>query len=60
MDFVRVGYFIPLNGPLNGHPPRINLNEDMSAADRIHYKSIVTGLSYVAGKDFQQTPQLEL
>ena len=21
MDFVRVGYFIPLNGPLNGHPP---------------------------------------
>ena len=24
MDFVRVGYFIPLNGPLNGHPPSIN------------------------------------
>ena len=23
MDFVRVGYFIPLNGPLNGHPPSI-------------------------------------
>ena len=21
--FVRVGYFIPLNGPLNGHPPSI-------------------------------------
>ena len=21
MDFVRVGYFITLNGPLNGHPP---------------------------------------
>ena len=21
MDCVRVGYFIPLNGPLNGHPP---------------------------------------
>ena len=21
MDFVRVGYFIALNGPLNGHPP---------------------------------------
>ena len=21
MDFVRVGYFIPLNGPLNGRPP---------------------------------------
>ena len=21
VDFVRVGYFIPLNGPLNGHPP---------------------------------------
>ena len=20
-DFVRVGYFIPLNGPLNRHPP---------------------------------------
>ena len=19
--FIRVGYFIPLNGPLNGHPP---------------------------------------
>ena len=23
MDFVRVGYFIPLNGPLNGHPPSL-------------------------------------
>ena len=21
VEFVRVGYFIPLNGPLNGHPP---------------------------------------
>ena len=21
VDFVRVGYFIPFNGPLNGHPP---------------------------------------
>ena len=21
VDFVRVGYFIPLNGQLNGHPP---------------------------------------
>ena len=21
VDFVRVGYFIPLNGSLNGHPP---------------------------------------
>ena len=21
VDFVRVGYFIPLNSPLNGHPP---------------------------------------
>ena len=21
VDFVRVGYFIPLNGPLHGHPP---------------------------------------
>ena len=25
VDFVRVGYFIPLNGPLNGHPPSYNL-----------------------------------
>ena len=25
VDFVRVGYFIPLNGPLNGHPPSIDL-----------------------------------
>ena len=23
VDFVRVGYFIPLNGPLNGHPPSV-------------------------------------
>ena len=21
LDFVRVGHFIPLNGPLHGHPP---------------------------------------
>ena len=25
VDFVRVGYFIPLNGPLNGHPPSVVL-----------------------------------
>ena len=25
VDFVRVGYFIPLNGPLNGHPPSLLL-----------------------------------
>ena len=31
MDFVRVGYFIPLNGPLNGHPPSNNNNS------RLHY-----------------------
>ena len=23
VDFVRVWYFIPLNGPLNGHPPSV-------------------------------------
>ena len=23
VDFVRVGYFIPLNGPLNGPPPSL-------------------------------------
>ena len=23
-DAARVGYFVPLNGPLNGHPPSIN------------------------------------
>ena len=23
VDFVRVAYFIPLNGPLNGHPPSL-------------------------------------
>ena len=22
-DAARVGYFVPLNGPLNGHPPSI-------------------------------------
>ena len=25
VDFVRVGYFILLNGPLNGHPPSYQL-----------------------------------
>ena len=25
MDFVRLGHFIPPNGPLNGHPPSIIL-----------------------------------
>ena len=24
VDFERVGYFIPLNGPLNGHPPSLH------------------------------------
>ena len=23
-DAARVGYFVPLNGPLNGHPPSFN------------------------------------
>ena len=23
-DAARVGYFVPLNGPLNGHPPSIS------------------------------------
>ena len=23
VDFVRVGYFIPLSGPLSGHPPSL-------------------------------------
>ena len=27
VDFVRVGYFIPLNGPLNGHPPSVYNDE---------------------------------
>ena len=26
-DAARVGYFVPLNGPLNGHPPSILLYE---------------------------------
>ena len=25
VDFVRVGYCIPINGPLNGHPPSMIL-----------------------------------
>ena len=25
-DAARVGYFVPLNGPLNGHPPSVVLN----------------------------------
>ena len=25
VDFVRVAYFVPLNGPLNGHPPSMGL-----------------------------------
>ena len=37
MDFVRVGYFIPLNGPLNGHPPSKILYPD----NGIIYRDIV-------------------
>ena len=30
-DAARVGYFVPLNGPLNGHPPSITYkNTDVS------------------------------
>ena len=25
-DAARVGYFVPLNGPLNGHPPSFYIN----------------------------------
>ena len=24
VDAARVGYFVPLNGPLNGHPPSLH------------------------------------
>ena len=27
-DAARVGYFVPLNGPLNGHPPSNNNDKD--------------------------------
>ena len=27
-DAARVGYFVPLNGPLNGHPPSVLLSMD--------------------------------
>ena len=30
-DAARVGYFVPLNGPLNGHPPSVNY--DMQSSD---------------------------
>ena len=29
MDFVRVGYFIPLKGPLNGHPPSTSYSQEL-------------------------------
>ena len=33
VDFVRVGYFIPFNGPLNGHPPSYtNTNATIATA----------------------------
>ena len=32
VDFVRVGYFIPLNGPMNGHPPSFNYQDILQIA----------------------------
>ena len=29
-DAARVGYFVPLNGPLNGHPPSFNYGTNSS------------------------------
>ena len=33
VDFVRVGYFIPLNGPLNGHPPSYYYRTQIEGTD---------------------------
>ena len=30
-DAARVGYFVPLNGPLNGHPPSNKLTDNFLA-----------------------------
>ena len=35
VDFVRVGYFIPRNGPLNGHPPSIYKKRHLFPLDEI-------------------------
>ena len=36
-DAARVGYFVPLNGPLNGHPPSLFVYFCMGSLKRPHF-----------------------
>ena len=45
VDFVRVGYFIPPNGPLNGHPPSILAIESSRLVRPVHFQNVQTSPS---------------
>ena len=47
VDFVRVGYFIPLNGPLNGHPPSLYLLMMTRAAIQYCFQPLRQGFAEV-------------
>ena len=45
-DAARVGYFVPLNGPLNGHPPSLLLTVGNTFLNLSHFsESICSGQS---------------
>ena len=61
-DAARVGYFVPLNGPLNGHPPSIYIYisscfhmahwvaaENISAKNVVSVRALSRMLTFVAG-----------
>ena len=41
VDFVRVGYFIPLNGPLTGHPPSTNYTYNTTVTQQVGVNTTV-------------------
>ena len=52
-DAARVGYFVPLNGPLNGHPPS-NYTRQAGTKAGSNYAIVI----FVFAIDYEQMPYL--
>ena len=53
-DAARVGYFVPLNGPLNGHPPSMIISLRLHKTNMNYLYNIIlisiSAINYVTGQ----------